>query len=521
MSIKFKGPMVAIQLDPIRVSFSPPKQLTAWIAGLALIGWSGINSAAFAASPPHPNVLFILADDLGYMDVGANNTNTFYETPNINSLAKGGMRFTSGYAACPVCSPTRASILTGKYPPRTGITDYIGGPQPGPRYRKNTKLLPAPYQEYLALSETTLAKAFKAQGYVTFFAGKWHLGPEGYWPEQQGFDVNVAGCGWGHPKTYFSPYGNPKLTDGPVGENLPHRLASETVKFIEANRDKPFLAYLSFYSVHTPLEARDDLVKKYEAKAINVKPSGPEFGWEGKSKVRLVQSHPVYAGMIEAMDSGIGEVLAAVDRLGLASNTIVIFTSDNGGLSTAEGQPTSNLPLRAGKGWLYEGGIREPWIFRVPGVTKPGSVCDTPVITTDFFPTLLALAGFPLLPEQHVDGVSLKPLIEGGTLRHGPLFWHYPHYGNQGGAPGGAVRDGDWKLIEWYEDGRLELFNLHDDIGEKNNLAAANPQKAKELHEKLAQWRKDVAAKMPAPNPNFGRTAMLEPELMPAVPVEE
>ena len=341
----------------------PPKKLM--VAVIALLECIEITAAADAAAHSHPNVLFILADDLGYMDVGANNPNTFYETPNIDALAKKGMRFTSGYAACPVCSPTRASILTGKYPQRTGITDYIGGPQPGP-WNHRTKLLPAPYQEYLSLSETTLAKAFKAQGYTTFFAGKWHLGPEGYWPENQGFDVNVAGCGWGHPKTYFSPYGNPKLADGPEGENLPHRLAAETVKFIESNRDKPFLAYLSFYSVHTPLEARDDLVKKYAAKAKSLKVRGPEFGLEGKSKVRLMQNHPVYAGMIEAMDSAIGEVLAALDRLQLANNTIVVFTSDNGGLSTAEGQPTSNLPLRGGKGWLYEGGIREPLIFYVP-----------------------------------------------------------------------------------------------------------------------------------------------------------
>ena len=520
MKMRIKKLLAGVPLNELRGVLLPPNKWT--ITVVVLLGCLGINPVANAAAPNHPNVLFILADDLGYMDVGANNPHTFYETPNIDSLAKKGMRFSSGYAACPVCSPTRASILTGKYPPRTGITDYIGGPEPSPHYRKNTKLLPAPYQEYLSLSETTLATAFKAQGYSTFFAGKWHLGPEGYWPENQGFDMNIAGCGWGHPKTYFSPYGNPKLADGPEGENLPHRLAMETVKFIEANRNKPFLAYLSFYSVHTPLEARDDLVKKYETKAKTLKPSGPEFGLEGKSKVRLVQSHPVYAGMIEAMDSGIGEVLAAVDRLGLASNTIVVFTSDNGGLSTAEGQPTSNLPLRGGKGWLYEGGIREPLIFYVPGVTKSGSVNDTPVVTTDYFPTLLALAGLPPLPQQHVDGVSLEPLIKGQMLpHHDPLFWHYPHYGNQGGAPGGAVRDGDWKLIEWYEDGRLELFNLRNDIGETNNLAASNPDKVMEMHEQLIRWRQEVGAIMPKPNPKFGLKQAMVPVALPVLPVEE
>lgn len=455
-----------------------------------------------AATVARPNILFILADDLGYMDIGANNPGTFYETPNIDALARGGMRFTSGYAPAPVCSPSRAALLTGNYPQRTGVTDFIGARQPA-RWERPTKLLPAPYSEKLALEEKTLAEVFKEAGYHTFFAGKWHLGPQGFWPEQQGFDVNVGGCNWGHPKTYFSPYGNPKLADGPNGENLPHRLAQETVKFIEANRSNSFLAYLSFYSVHIPLMARDDLVKKYEAKAKALKPTGPDWGTEGRQKVRLTQSLPVYAGMIEAMDSAIGEVLAALDRLGLATNTIVVFTSDNGGLSTAEGHPTSNLPLRAGKGWLYEGGIREPWIVRAPGVAKPGGICDTPVAQIDFFPTLLALAGLPPAPSAQ-DGVNLAPLLAGRAMERGLIFWHYPHYGNQGGAPGGAARQGDWKLIEWYEDGRLELFNLRDDIGETNNLAAAHPDKVKALQNELALWRKKVGAKMPATNPNFG-----------------
>jgi arylsulfatase A-like enzyme len=497
----------------------PIGTLSKLLAGLALLASFTVHPDARAAVS-RPNILFILADDLGYMDIGANNPDTFYETPHIDSLAKTGMRFTAGYAACPVCSPTRASILTGKYPPRTGITDFIGAAQPD-AWKRPTRLLPAPYQGQLALSESTLAKAFKAQGYPTFFAGKWHLGPKGFWPEQQGFDINIGGCAWGHPKTYFSPYGNPKLVDGPVGEVLPHRLAQETIKFIEANRAKPFLAYLSFYSVHIPLMTEAALQKKYEAKAKARKPSGPEWGQEGQNKVRLVQNHPVYAGMIEAMDSSIGEVLAAVDRLGLASNTIVVFTSDNGGLSTAEKQPTSNLPLRGGKGWLYEGGIREPWIVRVPGLTKPGSTCYTPVLSTDFFPTLLALAGVAPMADWHPDGVSFAPLLAGGVLPPRPLFWHYPHYGNQGGAPGGAIRDGDWKLIEWYEASRLELFNLREDIGETRNLAEANPAKVKALHAKLIQWRKDLGALMPTPNPNFGRKAKLERPTEPAKPVEE
>ena len=461
-----------------------------------------------AAEEKKPNILFILADDLGYMDIGANNPETFYETPNIDGLAKRGMRFTQGYAACPVCSPTRGSLLTGKYPVRTGITDYIGGSRRG-------KLLPAPNKDRLALEETTLAEAFKAQGYSTFFAGKWHLGPENFWPENEGFDFNLGGTDRGGPYgggKYFSPYENPRLPDGPKGESLTDRLATETVKFISSHRDQPFLAYLSFYSVHTPLMAPEDLRKKYEAKAKSLPKDRADFGMERGNKVRLVQDHAIYAGMVEAMDQAIGKVLDALEHQGLADRTIVVFTSDNGGLSTSEGWPTSNLPLRGGKGWLYEGGIREPMIVLAPGVTKPGSECKTPTSSPDFYPTLLELAGLSAMPKQHLDGMSLVPLLKGGSLSRKPLFWHYPHYGNQGGAPGGAVRDGDWKLIEWYEDGAMELYNLADDIGERNNLAASNPAKAKELHDQLIAWRKDLNAIMPTPNPAFDPDAKAAPK---------
>jgi arylsulfatase A-like enzyme len=370
-------------------------------------------------------------------------------------------------------------------------------------------LLPAPYEERLALKETTLAEAFRAHGYATFFAGKWHLGPTNFWPETQGFEINMGGIDRGGPyggKKYFSPYGNPRLPDGPPGEHLPDRLATETVKFIEANRERPFLAYLSFYSVHTPLMAREDLKRKYEAKARTMPTNHPAWGQERERKVRLVQDHAVYAGMVEAMDQAVGKVLAALDRVGVADHTVLVFTSDNGGLSTSEGHPTSNLPLRAGKGWLYEGGIREPWIVSAPGVTKPGSTCDTPVISTDFFPTLLELAGLPLEPDHHRDGVSLKPLLNGGQLVRGPIFWHYPHYGNQGGAPGGAIRDGDWKLIEWYEDRSFELFNLRSDPGERTSLADREPDRVRALRKKLDAWRMEVGARWPSPNPRFPKT---------------
>jgi len=459
-------------------------------------------TAAGAAVPPQsdispvkPNIVFILSDDLGYMDIGANNPSTFYETPNIDTLAKTGMRFTQGYAACCVCSPTRGSIMTGKYPTRFGVTNWIpGGKHSG-------KLLPAPNANHLPLQEETIAEALHERGYSTFFAGKWHLGGGEYSPNAQGFGPGLTtsdGSQFWYPESGTPPpdhKDDPKTTD---------RIVSEAVKFIDENKDKPFFAYLPFLAVHTPIGARADLVSKYEAKSKNPKSPAPADAWgqERDRKVRLVQNNAVYAAMLEQLDTGIGRVLAALDRNGLADKTIIIFMSDNGGLSTSEGHPTSNLPLRGGKGWPYEGGIREPWIVRAPGVTKPGSICDTPVISTDYYPTLLELAGLPLKPEQHLDGVSLVPLLKGKSMDRGkPLYWHYPHYSNQGGSPHGAIREGDWKLIEWYEDGALELYNIPQDIGEKNNLAAKQPDKTRTLHEKLIAWRKEVNAVMPAPNP--------------------
>ena len=450
-----------------------------------------------------PNIVFLLADDLGQRDLGAYGS-TFYETPNLDRLAREGARFTDAYAACPVCSPSRASILTGLWPQRTGITDYLGAAPPE-KWNRNTILLPAPYRDRLPLEAPTLAKALKAAGYATFFAGKWHLGPEGWWPENQGFDFNLGGNDRGGPyggKQYFSPYGNPRLRDGPDGEHLPDRLARETVRFIEANQDRPFFAYFAFYSVHTPLMAREDLRRKYEAKRARL---GLEAKWgrEHERDVRLVQEHAVYAGMVEALDLAVGKVLACLDELGLARNTLVIFTSDNGGLSTSEGWPTSNLPLRGGKGWLYEGGIREPLLIRWPAEVTSGMVIRTPVSSPDFFPTLLEAAGVKPTPGQVLDGLSLLPLLKGGTLPERALFWHYPHYGNQGGAPAAAIRRGDWKLIEWFEDRRVELFNLAEDPGEQTDRAADEPQRAAQLTAELRAWQQQVGARWPAPNPKF------------------
>ena len=464
---------------------------------------SCLASLSWAAAPK-PNIVFFLADDLGQRDLGAYGS-TFYETPNLDRLAKDGAKFTDAYAACPVCSPTRASIMSGQWPQRTGITDYIGAAKTPQDWKRNTKLLPAPYTDRLALDAPTLAKAMKAAGYATFFAGKWHLGPEGHWPENQGFDINMGGNDRGGPyggKRYFSPYGNPRLTDGPNGEHLPDRLATETAKFIEANKSRPFFAYYSFYDVHTPLMAREDLRKKYEEKRARLGLT-EKWGREGERDVRLTQEHVVYAAMVEAMDLAVGKVLAKLDELGLRENTIVIFTSDNGGLSTSEGWPTSNLPLRGGKGWMYEGGIREPLLVRWPAVVKPGSVVNTPVSSPDFFSTLLEVAGAKPQPGQTLDGTSLVPLLKGGTLPERALFWHYPHYGNQGGAPSAAVRRGDWKLIEWPEDNRAELFNLATDLGEQTDLAAKEPQRVAQLRAELAGWQKQVGAKFPIPNPNY------------------
>lgn len=456
-----------------------------------------------------PNIVLILMDDLGWRDLSCYGS-TFYETPRLDRLAREGMRFTDAYAACPVCSPTRASLLSGKYPANVGVTNYIGGSSRG-------RLIDAPYVHELPLSEKSLATALRDAGYATWHVGKWHLGAEPYWPDRHGFDVNVGGCAKGHPNAgYFAPWKIENLPEGPDGEYLTDRLTDEAVRLIENHRGKPFFLNLWHYAPHTPIQAPEALVEKYRAKAKRLKldqidpiiPGEPHpTSAKGTHLVkrRILQSDPTYAAMMENIDTNIGRVLDALERTGHAQNTIVIFTSDNGGLATSEGSPTCNAPLAEGKGWMYEGGTREPLIVRWPGVVAPDATCDTPVTSPDFYPTLLEAAGLPLIPEQHEDGVSFLPLLKGESLDRGPLFWHYPHYGNQGGTPGSSVRLGDWKLIEFFEDGRLELYNLRVDPSESDNRALTEPATAAQLHRLLKDWRDRVNAKLPQPNPDWPR----------------
>lgn len=445
------------------------------------------------------NFVFLLIDDFGWMDLGANNPHCFYETPHLDRLARSSMNFTNGYAANPVCSPTRYSIMTGKYPTRVGATNWFSGTRSG-------RFNGAPLNDRMPLEEVTLAEALKEHDYRTAFLGKWHLGPnETYWPENQGFDVNIGGWRAGSPQGgYFAPFDNPRLGDYPAGSHLPKVLTDEALRLLQEFRDDRFLLYLAFYSVHTPLQGRDDLIAKYEAKRKRVlaekeREFGPEeqiWPVNDERRVRIRQAHVTYAAMVEAMDEQIGRVLTTLDALGIADRTAVILMSDNGGLSTSEGSPTSNLPLRGGKGWLYEGGIREPFLICWPGVAEPGSCCDVPVISTDFYPTILDMAGLPLKHSQHLDGVSLVPLLAGGTrLDREALFWHYPHYSNQGGFPGGAIRMGDWKLVERFEDGCVRLYDLALDIGEREDLAARYPERVELMRGRLHTWYKEVDAK--------------------------
>lgn len=453
--------------------------------------------------PNGMNVLFILADDLGYHDLGITGSK-FYETPNIDRIGENGVQFTQGYATCQVCSPSRASIMTGKYPARLQITDWIGA-KTGEEWReqnRHDRILPAPYNLSMDTTEQTLAEALKAGGYNTFFAGKWHLGSEGSSPEDHGFEINKGGWRVGSPwGGFFDPFENPKLPNRKTGESLPMRLAHETSDFIQQKRDKPFFAFLSFYAVHAPLETSENRWKKYSNKAENLGIAEKGFKMEQVLPIRTVQDHPVYAGLLENMDEAIGLVLETLEREGILDSTIVVFTSDNGGVSSGDAYATSNSPLRGGKGYQWEGGIREPFFIWIPN-QAPKSI-DIPTIGTDFYPTILDLVGLNQIEDQHVDGKSLLPLIKGNDFANRSLFWHYPHYGNQGGRPASMIRTDDWKLIYYWEDESLDLFNLKKDPMEQSDLANIELDRAEQMRTALFRWLVETDASLPTQDTLF------------------
>jgi arylsulfatase A-like enzyme len=428
--------------------------------------------------------VFILADDLGWTDLGCQGSR-YYETPNIDRLANAGIRFTSGYTCGPNCQPTRAALVSGQYGPRTGVYT-VGGTD---RFDTSKRpLLPVENVQQLPLDKFTLGEAMKAAGYRTALFGKWHLGQQGkYHPSQRGFDEAITSMG-----KHFDFVTQPKV-DYPRGVYLADWLTDNALGFIEKNRDRPFFLCLHHFAVHSPHEAKPELIARFKDK--------PGIGGH---------TNPTYAAMIASVDESVGRVLAKLDELKLAENTLVIFSSDNGGVGgyveagvKAKEGITNNAPLHGGKGMLYEGGVRVPWIARWPGTIKPGTTCDAPIISVDLYPTLLHVAGVKPKEGQILDGVSILPLLTGsGTLERQAIYWHFPGYLGSGKdvwrtTPAGAVRAGDWKLIEFFETGKAELYNLKDDIGEKTDLSAKNPEKAKELRDMLTAWRAHVKAPMP------------------------
>ncbi|MHC4217079.1 MAG: sulfatase [Planctomycetota bacterium] len=451
-------------------------------------------------------MIVVLVDDMGWSDVGCFGS-VFYETPHIDRLAAGGMRFTSAYAAAAVCSPTRASILTGRYPARIGITDWIR-PLAGQEWTerkirdrpdfvddRKRELLTPTRPRWMEHDEITIAEVLKAKGYATGFVGKWHLGPEPWFPESQGFDFNAGGCDLGHPPHYFDPYPPehhrttfPNLPPRKEGEYLTDREADEAVMFIRRHAGRPFFLYLCHYAVHSPLQAKADLIERYRAK-----PAPPDDG----------QNHAPYAAMVHSVDDAMGRILETIEELGMTDNTLILFTSDNGGATHF--RATDNRPLRSGKGRPYEGGIRVPLIARWPGRIEAGTTSGTPVSTIDLLPTICAATGTPLPAGRPIDGVSLMPLVEqSGPVDRESLFWHFPHYWWGGRlTPYSVVRYGDWKLIRWYGGDADELYNLATDLDEANDLAAAMPERARELVSMLEAWLAETGAKLPRPNPDY------------------
>jgi arylsulfatase A-like enzyme len=454
------------------------------------LGWVPIllalGSSALAADPRRLNIILIVVDDLGWADLGCSGS-TFYETPNIDRLARRGVRFTAAYAASPVCSPSRAALMTGKAPARLHLTDWL----PGRADRPSQKLLRPVILQHLPREEITLAETLKKVGYLSVSIGKWHLGGPEYWPEQQGFARNIGGTETGSPPGGYFRFHAPNLAAQNDQEYLTDRLTDESLDVLTEHKDRPFFLYLAHYAVHIPLQAKSALENRYRAKPAGDSP----------------QRNAIYAAMIQSVDEGVGKILDRLDALGIADRTAILFTSDNGGLSVREGPntpPTSNSPLRAGKGYLYEGGIRVPLIVAWPGVARPGSVCDTPVIGQDLYPTILSMADVKTAHGQVIDGVDRSHLLRGEPMHpRDALYWHYPHYSNQGGRPGGAIRRRDLKLIEWYETSQTELYDLSRDPGEEHDLAAERPEDAAQLRAQLTGWRQSVGAQMPTPNPDY------------------
>jgi len=470
------------------------------LIGLALNACTIQPNHVNASEAVQPNVLLIVVDDLGWTDLGTYGS-SYYETPHIDRLAMSSTRYLAAYSSSPVCSPTRAALLTGKHPSKLGITDFI----PGGKFADMPLQAPKSANDHLPLEEVTIAEVFRQAGYRTFFAGKWHLGDSGQLPTDQGFDHNLGGNNRGRPPGgYYSPYKNPALQDGPAGEYLTDRLTQETIEFMQAENPAPFFAMLSYYAVHIPLEASPYHYEHFQNKVKGTPHSEQvQLAVGETTSTQLTQNNPRYASMLAAVDASVGRLINSLSEQGLIDNTIVIFTSDNGGLSTVlngRQQPTTaNVPLRAGKGWLYEGGIRVPLIVRAPRFLTPGE-SDVPTTTTDLFPTLLDMAGITFFNRSILDGSSLLDLAdkqESGKAR--VLAWHFPHYHGSGWTPGAALRVGKWKLIQLYEDQRLELYDLEKDIAEQYDLAEAHPDTVSRLYEQLSEWYRETGTVIPQP----------------------
>jgi arylsulfatase A-like enzyme len=465
----------------------------------------GLGTAALATSGCHliadqpgrkMNIVFILADDMGYGDLGCYG-NTYKETPNIDALAARGVRFTDAYAPAPTCSPTRAAVLTGQYPGRSGLTQYLPGNKKH-HVKAGKPLIPPDLPPGLSHDAVTIAEALRTAGYATGVFGKWHLGKDPtYHPSTHGFDVSYPADRTGHhgQKSMFHPFWPSKPELSEPGEYLTDRLAEESERFIETHRDRPFFLYLSLYSVHRPIQAKEELIEKYRAKLAAMRANPPEDTAETPFPSPHADADPVFAAMVQGIDDCVGRVRAKLESLGLEKDTAIVFLSDNGGIWIAG---SNNGPLREEKSWLYEGGVREPLIVDWPGQSRTGAVCPTPVTGVDLYPTFMEMAGVAPPAGHTLDGESLGPLLRGdGDLERDAIYWHDPHYSNHGSPPCGAIRKGDWKLIEWFEDGKVELYNLAEDIGESQNLAGTLPKRADEMRRDLAAWRRRVGAKMP------------------------